>query len=115
MTLKKKIGKLKFEVTLSRLQLVGIIVWVSLLLLLPIAYDQMKMLKEASTSVSETSQVAGLFTSQENFFNYTVDLSDRENLISTLTLLFGILSGIIAFGSLIFILRDRMSKSKVQN
>lgn len=118
MQLRKKIGKLKFEIDLRRVQIVGIIAWVLILLVVPIMYDQSRITAPqpyTGQEIQVDSRVAAAFSDSNDFFEYTVDLSDRESLVSSLTLVFGILSGIIAIGSLVFIVRDRLSKEKVQN
>lgn len=110
MLITKKVGKHKVEASLSRVQLIAVVAWSLLLLLLPISIDQISEYKnreENKSSISEAkSEVAGIFTEEENFFTYTIDVKDDKELISALTLVIGSISTLIAVGSAIYFLKD---------
>ena len=111
MTLKKTLGKLKFEMSLTRFQLIGVITWIMLLLVIPIAvdlYSKNKPVENESAVIRQDSpgnRVAGVITQDKSLFTYTVDFQDKKDLISTLTFIFGGISAVIAFISLIVLIR----------
>lgn len=116
MLIAKKVGKHKVEASLSRFQLVAIIAWSLLLLLLPISVDQIRDYKkneDKKDSVTEAkSEVAGIFTEEENFFTYTIDIKDDKELISALTLVVGSVSALIAMGSAFYFLKGTRQKER---
>lgn len=113
MNFSKKTSKYKFEMTLSKVQLLGIAVWSSLLLLIPIGIDQFITYKENVHASSETQEnVAGIFTEEENFFTYTIDLREEKELISALTLVVGSLSTIAAAMTGVYFIKDSKAKSR---
>jgi hypothetical protein len=108
MKLKKKLGKLKFELNLTPFQVFGVIAWIFLILVLPISIDLYSKYNttEANGSTQTQNRVAGATTDSNNPFTYTVNLDDKKELISTLTMVFGGVSAVIALVSLIILFKE---------
>lgn len=113
MKLKKKLGKLKFELNLTRFQVFGVIVWIFLILILPISLDlySRHQASEANSSIKTQNRVAGASSENNNPFTYTVDLEDKKELVSTLTMIFGGVSAVIAVISLIAFFKENKKDS----
>lgn len=108
MKLKKKLGKLKFELNLTRFQVFGVITWIFLILVLPISIDLYSKYEAAEANGSSQTQnrVAGATTESDNPFTYTVNLEDKKELISTLTMIFGGVSAVIALVSFVILFKE---------
>lgn len=108
MRLKKKLGKLRFELNLTRFQVFGVLAWVFLILVLPITIDLYSKhnTTEANGSAQTQNRVAGATSEGDNPFTYTVNLEDKKELISTLTMVFGGISSVIALVSLVILFKE---------
>lgn len=117
MLLQKKLGKTKLEVKLTTFQAVAILIWVIVLLILPITIHQIGQYRE-SLAVTQQSdgihrnRVAGAVTQEESFFTYTVNFTDKKQLVSTLTFIFGSISAVIAVISLVYLIKQQLKKDK---
>lgn len=113
MQIEKTLGKLKFELKLSRFQVAAIAAWMFFLLIVPIGVDQLLKSQEPVSTSAQTSQSDTNISSENSeasIFTYTVELSDQKELISTLTLVFGSISAIVAVGTVIFFIKESMKK-----
>ena len=118
MTLKKQLGKLKFELNLNHFQVFAVLSWIFVLLVLPITVDQFVDYRQnmeistESTNETSRSRVAGAVSEQNNFFTYTIDLKDKHELVSTLTFIFGSVSALIAVISLILFVKEKTKNDR---
>ena len=79
-----------------------------MILVLPISIDLYSKYEAAEANGSSQTQnrVAGAATESDNPFTYTVNLEDKKELISTLTMIFGGVSAVIALVSLVILFKE---------
>ncbi len=114
MQIEKKLGKLKFELKLSGFQIAVIATWIFFILIVPIGIDVLSKSQEPVDTSAQTLEGSNPSVNTQaggdDIFTYTVKQDSQKELVSMLTLVFGILSAVIAVGSLVFFLKERSKR-----